>query len=65
MTQPTKDKFVELQKLAKPIQDWMMDNFNMLCRIEIDCDGVQVLAYSFGIPMKAKGLEEVEKGEKT
>lgn len=51
-----KEKFDELEKLAKPLQDWMMGNFNMMCKIEIDCDGVKVWATSIGTPMVAKGL---------
>jgi dihydroneopterin aldolase len=52
----TKEKFDELEKLAKPLQDWMMDNFNMMCRIEITCDNTTVLSPEIGLPMTAKGL---------
>ena len=52
----TKEKFDELKTLVKPLHDWMMDNFNMMCRIEIDCDGVTIFAPQTGQLTKAKGL---------
>ena len=51
-----KAKFDELEALAKPLQDWMMENFCMMNRIEITCDGVTVLTETMGTPMVAKGL---------
>lgn len=51
-----KEKFDELKNLSKPLQDWMMKNFNMMCRIEITCDNVTVLAPEMGTPMLADGL---------
>ena len=52
----TKEKFDELEKLAKPLQDWMMDNFCMMNRVEITCENITVLSPEVGIPMLAKGL---------
>jgi len=52
----TKEKFDELEALAKPLQDWMMDNFGPQRRIEITCDGVTVLSPEMSQPMVAKGL---------
>jgi hypothetical protein len=49
-------KFSELEALAKPLQDWMMENYCMMNKIEITCDGVTVLSPELFTPMKAKGL---------
>jgi hypothetical protein len=51
----TKKSFEELAVLAKPLQDWLMDNFNPHCKIEIDCQGVEVLSGEIHIPITAKG----------
>jgi len=48
--------FEELIKLAKPLQDWMMENFCMMNRIEITCDNVTVLSPKMTAPMTAEGL---------
>jgi hypothetical protein len=52
----TAEDFKKLMELAKPLQDWMMQNYNMMCRIEINCDSVKVLSPEMGCPMKADGL---------
>lgn len=52
----TVEDFDELIKLAKPLQDWMMKNYNMMCRIEITCDDVTVLSTEMSAPMIAEGL---------
>jgi hypothetical protein len=52
----TKEKFDELERLSKPLQDWMIKNFCIMNRIEITCDGVTVLSPEVGLPMTAKGL---------
>jgi len=44
-------KFNELETLAKPLQDWMMDNFSMICKVEIDSDGVRVWSVEMGSPI--------------
>lgn len=50
------EKFNELESLAKPLQDWMLDNFDPMCKIEIDTDGVHVWGIRISAPMLAKGL---------
>lgn len=52
----TPEKFDELKTLAKPLQDWMMDNFDMMHRVEITSDFITVLTPTIGTPMAAKGL---------
>ena len=49
----TKKSFEELNALAKPLQDWMMDNFNPHTKIEITTDGVAVLTTTMYSPMEA------------
>jgi hypothetical protein len=51
-----KAKFDELVAVAKPLQDWMMENFCMMNRVEVTCDSVTVLSPVMGAPMIAKDL---------
>ena len=51
-----KETFDELKDLAKPLQDWVMNNFDPMCKVEITCDSVTVFAPQMGTPMLAKGL---------
>jgi hypothetical protein len=41
----------ELAKLAKPLQDWLVSNFDPHCKIEVDHDGAYVLGGLIGAPM--------------
>lgn len=50
------EDFAKLEELARPLQNWMMDNFCMMNKIEIDCDGVIVFSPEVRTPMAAKGL---------
>jgi len=47
-------KFNELEKLAKPLQDWLMANFNPHCRIEIDYQGAEVLSGEMHVNIEGK-----------
>jgi hypothetical protein len=44
-------RFNELEELAKPLQDWLIVNFDPHCRVEITYDGVNVISGLLGIPM--------------
>jgi hypothetical protein len=48
----TMESFEELKELAKPLQDWLIANFNPHCKIEIDYDGVEVLSGEMRLPMQ-------------
>lgn len=39
-----KEKIEELKKLAQPLQDWLAKNYNPMCEIRVDSDGVLVLS---------------------
>lgn len=56
-----REKFNELEALAKPLQDWMMENFCMMDKIEVTCDSVTVLSPVMGSPLLANGLQEEAK----
>lgn len=38
----TKDHFKQLEEMAKPLQQFLAENFNPHCKIEIDYDGATV-----------------------
>ncbi|MFA5305954.1 MAG: hypothetical protein WC365_00750 [Candidatus Babeliales bacterium] len=48
------EKYDELGALAKPLQDWLMANFNPHCRIEIDCQGTEVLSGEMYVAIMTK-----------
>lgn len=49
-------KFNELEALAKPLQDWMLDNHDPMCKVEIDREGVRIWTIKMDNPMLEKGL---------
>ena len=55
----TKKSFEELSTLAKPLQDWMMANFDMNCKIEIDNDGAKVFRETIGSPVGVKTSKNI------
>jgi hypothetical protein len=50
----TKEKFDELEKISKPVQDFMLANFDMMCKVEIDTDGVRILRSEMFAPLPAE-----------
>lgn len=57
MDEETKATFAELKELAKPLQEWMLEKFNMEAEITISCGGVSVNVYAMFIPL------DIEDGE--
>jgi len=45
-----------LEALAKPLQDWMLDNHDPMCKVEIDREGVRIWTIKMDNPMLEKGL---------
>jgi hypothetical protein len=51
MDENTRKKFEELEKLARPVQKWLQENFDPYHRVEIDIDGATVITEKMGLPM--------------
>lgn len=42
--------YEELQKLAKPLQEWLLDHYSMLCAIRIDSERAAVVCDDISVP---------------
>lgn len=38
------DKIKELEELSKPLVEWLLNNFNPMCKIIIESDKVEVVS---------------------
>ena len=43
MHEKTTEKFEELEKLSKPLRDWLLEHYDLMCKIIIESGRVEVL----------------------
>lgn len=40
----------ELKKLAEPLQEWLANNYDPMCSMIIETDGIKVVRTEFNVP---------------
>lgn len=43
-------EFNELKKLAKPLQEWLVNNYDPMCTMILETDRIKVVSTEFHIP---------------